>query len=194
MRGIKTIINGVRFRSRLEAKWAIFFDLLGWRWEYEPYDLNGYIPDFILIGKKRTTLVEVKPFESLNQFIPSIEKYNKSIKETDHLDKEILLLGVSPLLIDNCSMGEHLGWMDEKTWWTDEAPEERIDFKTDIKSFNDAVFNCYNSKFGFINSLMSYEDRITGLYEGDHYVCPADREQIKQLWAIAVNGARYDKF
>lgn len=39
---------GVNFRSRLEARWAAFFDLRGWRWEYEPIDLQGWVPDFRL--------------------------------------------------------------------------------------------------------------------------------------------------
>src|SRR5438270_435970 len=59
---IPTAYNGVNFRSRLEARWAAFFDLCNWSWEYEPIDLNGWIPDFRLIGIDKT-LVEVKPFE-----------------------------------------------------------------------------------------------------------------------------------
>lgn len=58
---IPTRYAGVQFRSRLEAKWAAFFDLHGWPWEYEPFDLNGYIPDFLLQFKK-PMIVEVKPF------------------------------------------------------------------------------------------------------------------------------------
>jgi len=58
---IPTTYNGVNFRSRLEARWAVFFDLLHWSWKYEPLDLNGWIPDFEIIGKTRT-LVEVKPY------------------------------------------------------------------------------------------------------------------------------------
>lgn len=60
MRAIPTTYAGVNFRSRLEARWAAFFDLLGWSWEYEPIDLAGYIPDFIL-NFKQPLLVEVKP-------------------------------------------------------------------------------------------------------------------------------------
>ena len=45
---IPTTYQGVRFRSRLEARWSAFFDLVGWRWTYEPIDLAGYIPDFIV--------------------------------------------------------------------------------------------------------------------------------------------------
>lgn len=61
---IPTKYAGVQFRSRLEARWAAMFDLLGWKWEYEPIDLNGYIPDFIVTKVSNFTLhelFEVKP-------------------------------------------------------------------------------------------------------------------------------------
>lgn len=50
---IETVYKGYKFRSRLEARWAVFFDALGIEWEYEPegYDLGGgvyYLPDFFL--------------------------------------------------------------------------------------------------------------------------------------------------
>lgn len=183
MKGIETTYKGIKFRSRLESKWARFFDLLSWRWEYEPFDLNGYIPDFVLIGKKRSTLVEVKPYEKLEQFAPAIDKYRKSIIGTDHWDKEILLLGTAPLLIKNCSMGEHLGWINERTYDTD----------GDFVYFNPAVFNNSTCGAGFINSIMSYEDRITGEYDGNGHLCPQDYDEIESLWAIATNGARYDR-
>lgn len=52
MKAIETIYKGYRFRSRLEARWAVFFDTLGVKWEYEKegYDLDGvwYLPDFWL--------------------------------------------------------------------------------------------------------------------------------------------------
>lgn len=59
---IPTKYNGVNFRSRLEARWAAFFDLLKWEWEYEPIDLNGWIPDFKIKGAV-DILVEVKPYD-----------------------------------------------------------------------------------------------------------------------------------
>jgi hypothetical protein len=43
---IPTRYRGTEFRSRLEARWAAFADLVGWKWRYEPIDLNGWIPDF----------------------------------------------------------------------------------------------------------------------------------------------------
>lgn len=48
MNAIPTVYAGVQMRSRLEATWAAFFDQMGWKWSYEPVDLDGWIPDFVL--------------------------------------------------------------------------------------------------------------------------------------------------
>ena len=53
LKPIPTVYKGYRFRSRLEARWAVFFDACGAKWEYEPegFDLgNGiyYLPDFVV--------------------------------------------------------------------------------------------------------------------------------------------------
>lgn len=50
---IPTRYKGYMFRSRLEARWAVFFDALGvpWLYEKEGYDLGDaglYLPDFWL--------------------------------------------------------------------------------------------------------------------------------------------------
>ncbi|NJO82415.1 MAG: hypothetical protein HC828_06055 [Blastochloris sp.] len=37
---IPTTYQGYRFRSRIEARWAVFFDALGIRWVYEPEGWN----------------------------------------------------------------------------------------------------------------------------------------------------------
>lgn len=55
IKAIPTEYNGHLFRSRLEARWAVFFDACGVEWEYEPegYDLGDgvrYLPDFLLHG------------------------------------------------------------------------------------------------------------------------------------------------
>lgn len=53
IKSIETEYNGYRFRSRLEARWAKFFDTLGINYEYEleRYEMDGgirYLPDFYL--------------------------------------------------------------------------------------------------------------------------------------------------
>lgn len=64
VRAITTRYKGYNFRSRLEARWAVFFDHLKIRWEYEPegFELgNGmrYLPDFWL--PDMGLWVEIKP-------------------------------------------------------------------------------------------------------------------------------------
>jgi hypothetical protein len=50
MKAIETRYKGYRFRSRLEARWAVFLDALNTKYSYERegYDLSGqwYLPDF----------------------------------------------------------------------------------------------------------------------------------------------------
>lgn len=59
---IETYYNGYRFRSRLEARWAVFFDTIGIKYEYEPegFDMDGikYLPDFYLPDAERW--IEIK--------------------------------------------------------------------------------------------------------------------------------------
>lgn len=63
---IPTIYNGVTFRSRTEARWAVFFDALGLPWTYEPEGFSlpsgSYLPDFLLhlAHGKRSVWFEVK--------------------------------------------------------------------------------------------------------------------------------------
>ena len=64
-RAIETRYKGYRFRSRLEARWAVFFDALGVKWEYEPegFELPSgrYLPDFYLPEMDDGWYIEIKP-------------------------------------------------------------------------------------------------------------------------------------
>ena len=69
IKAIETSYGGCQFRSRLEARWAVFFDQMGIKWRYEPEGFklihNGqnhyYLPDFFLpqVG----TWLEIKGHE-----------------------------------------------------------------------------------------------------------------------------------
>lgn len=61
---IETRYRGYRFRSRLEARWAVFFDTLGKKWRYEAEgfrlpDGRPYLPDFVVDDWR--ACIEVKP-------------------------------------------------------------------------------------------------------------------------------------
>lgn len=68
----------VLFRSKLEARWSVYFDLLAFKWEYEPFrfDIGGgitYTPDFSV---EEIGLIEVKPARKLlSESLPRISKF-----------------------------------------------------------------------------------------------------------------------
>lgn len=77
------IYKNTKFRSRLEARWAVFFDLIGWSWQYEEYDLRGWTPDFIIYGKnKRIVLIEVKPYLTESVLSEYSDKISKALKQS----------------------------------------------------------------------------------------------------------------
>lgn len=65
-RPLETRYAGCRFRSRLEARWARFFDYLDIPWEYEPEGLatsaGNYLPDF------RVRIPQYKQYDSYQWF------------------------------------------------------------------------------------------------------------------------------
>jgi hypothetical protein len=70
LKAIETKYKGYRFRSRLEARWAVFFNALGvdWRYEHEGLELSDgswYLPDFHIFERDPAspfppTVVEIK--------------------------------------------------------------------------------------------------------------------------------------
>ena len=75
-----TLYNGVEFRSRLEARWAVFFDSLRIRWEYEETyfetEYGYYKPDFWL---DTGWIIEIKPTTPLDIEFNKVESVNGKI-------------------------------------------------------------------------------------------------------------------
>jgi hypothetical protein len=74
LKPIETVYQGYRFRSRLEARWAVFFDTLGLRWEYESegFDLGDagwYLPDFWIFegDSDHKYWIEIKAHRNLSE-------------------------------------------------------------------------------------------------------------------------------
>ena len=65
IKAIETHYNGYRFRSRVEARWAIFFDEVGIEYQYESegFDMDGirYLPDFYIPSLNRWFEIKGKP-------------------------------------------------------------------------------------------------------------------------------------
>lgn len=92
---IETLYNGYRFRSRLEARWAVFFDEAGIPYEYEKdgfvVDGKPYLPDFFLPWFN--CYVEIKPDFMDDKRLEQVGK----LMESFSLNKPILLCIGEPI-------------------------------------------------------------------------------------------------
>ena len=65
MKALETHYNGYKFRSRLEARWAVFFDQCGIEYDYEVQGFitskGPYLPDFYLPNLHGGLWIEIKP-------------------------------------------------------------------------------------------------------------------------------------
>jgi hypothetical protein len=106
IKAIPTTYAGVNFRSRLEARWAAFFDLCGWVWDYEPFDLDGWAPDFRISLNVGSVLVEVKPADIEALSIDDLAiYYDKAARHA--FNSKVLLLGLAPM---TTGAGLAIGW------------------------------------------------------------------------------------
>jgi hypothetical protein len=94
IKAIETSYKNYRFRSRLEARWAVFFDALGIRWEYEKegYQLpsGSYLPDFFIPIPSREypkagLWVEIKGFEAIKRERQLLDELCQETKHTSYL-------------------------------------------------------------------------------------------------------------
>lgn len=92
---IDTEYKGLYFRSRLEARWAVFFDAIKWKWEYEFQDYvlpsGRYLPDFYF--PDINCYGEVKPFELTNIELKKCCELSEIINDNIHKIDVILFEG-----------------------------------------------------------------------------------------------------
>ncbi len=84
LKPIETHYRGYRFRSRLEARWAVYFDALSLPWEYERegFDLGDgiyYLPDFWLPQVRMWAEVKAGPLSKEER-----EKCRRLAKQTGY--------------------------------------------------------------------------------------------------------------
>lgn len=105
MKAIETHYRGYRFRSRTEARWAVFFDKLGLRWDYEEqgYVLpksGCYLPDFkLILATEELVYCEVKHSDAddfANDEISKLKEFANACR-----CKVILLTGVPDYRVYN---------------------------------------------------------------------------------------------
>lgn len=101
-KAMEVLYSGRVFRSRLEARWAVFLDLLGVNWDYEAcfYEIGPdlyYLPDFYLPDHQTWLEVKGAPFmdtASYAKVLGAIAGPNPiPLREYPYTPSERLLLG-----------------------------------------------------------------------------------------------------
>jgi hypothetical protein len=174
MKGLPTTYNGVRFRSRLEAKWAFMFDEFGWDWQYEPFDLDGYIPDFSL-GFYKPFIVEIKP---LIDKATLFKARGKIVDSGWKGEAAILSHTIDSCPYQPCSEPMHGSFLDSSY-----CPGSSEGFVWE--EFQ--LFRCRACKKVSICSKYGiWTCRVCGEYDGDGHIDALDGF-VQEKWAIAGN-------
>jgi len=172
-KAIPTKYKDIEFRSRLEAKWACVFDEIGWAWDYEPIDLDGYIPDFILKFPHGNMLCEVKPATTKHELLEATTKIEHS-----GWNSHALIVG---------SLLHYTAW-----------PEPMIGVVTAINEYFDdhwgwdwavshGCTECHQTSIHHINA--SWRCRVCGAYDGDAYL--GGNNLLPEAWNTATNIVKY---
>lgn len=115
---IETDYNGYRFRSRIEARWAIFFDACGlvWNYESEGFKLrndNWFLPDFEILNLRNKNNDRVWVEVKVNPLEEDLEKIKEfAFDENGKNQIPILVLRYLPKSFKN---KEDLKWMCDES-------------------------------------------------------------------------------
>ncbi len=107
MKAIPTIYKGIEYRSRLEARWAVFFERIGLDAQYEPFEIenNGltYTPDFLAMNgfNGKNPIIEIKPREISQQYLDYLLKIRDP-------KKSVFLVFVGNPLVGNIEIDDDL--------------------------------------------------------------------------------------
>lgn len=179
---IPTVYRGLTFRSRLEAKWAAMFDQLEWPWEYEPIDLDGYIPDFILQFHK-PVLAEVKPAMTVEDCKLYTQKIERSGWKGD-----ALIFGAALKLDQNSFTGPACCYYGQyESWGPEHSPADKFDWAVGELHLCEKC-----GRFSIYHTDQCFRCIVTGCYDGNSYLGPVNFETIHQFWARATELTRYE--
>ncbi len=128
IKALPTTYNGVQFRSRTEARWAAYFDLMGveWRYEDEAYELpsGGYLPDFYL--PKHDVFAEVKGDDGFD-----FDAIRKVWELSKHARKRVLLLDGPPANTTYYLISVDPWYLEENQYVIDQVNAGRHDDRGD---------------------------------------------------------------
>lgn len=172
-----TLYNGRKYRSRLEARWQYTFDELGWNAQYEPSEINGRNPDFIIKCDANTKytakhiIVEVKP-----AIMQTKEYLDKVLADYQDAPAHILIVDDFPFE----KTGNHGDYIKigVGSQWSEGWRTDIIDLE--MKSKND-----------FGSQDMAYDGMVLGYVHRKLFLCPRynynEWVSLKHIWIQSAN-------
>ena len=203
MKAIDTHYKGYRFRSRLEARWAVFFDALNLQWSYEEegYKMPGgtyYLPDFKVTNLDGCVrFYEIKPSgqthdDKFASFRNQLTSYCNSMEcpENDYLDAALLSGDPYEFLIERGHPGllvcPRCGFIGEPA------------YGADVYGSNDSRFGCqpcdFNTPCGGGNSEDVGLFCVYTPHKGDIMTTPGWQKTIFRVIKNAAKKARSARF
>jgi hypothetical protein len=119
--------GGVRYRSHLEARWAIFLDHLAVKALYEPQgfttDGEPYLPDFAIFGALGLMWAEIKPEWQSDP--EGVAKWRRFSAQRPQPSRAVLFAGLPTLHVKSVIIGGDDGlddpargaWEDDTQQW-----------------------------------------------------------------------------
>jgi hypothetical protein len=173
----ETTYNGRTFKSRLEARWACFFDRVGWTWDYEPFEIGGIYPDFCIRCSSSAypcsgIIIEVKP-----SIFMSKDYMSKRLGIYRNFKCHVLFLTENPFYkseYENVCIGMGIQYFGEEK--DREGSSELL--QLEMKCLND-----------FGSEYMIFDGMIEGKIERKWFIKMDDREAalLKTMWNEAGN-------
>jgi len=149
MKSLQTQYAGYLFRSRLEARWAKYFNLMGIQFNYEPLGVQlesgkKYLPDFFL--PSLNIFVECKGILTSNYDIERVYDFGIESK------KGVLIAQGDPDNIDYTIIFPENNKIITKTVSIDFEGNEFREFTGDIGSLSESSLNSAKSdRFGIFD-------------------------------------------
>lgn len=189
--------NGRSYRSRLEAKWQCMFDYLGWQSEYEPVEINGYNPDFIIRCTSssyptNSIIVEVKPSVMIDDKL-----INETLLKYETAKAHILIVSdfpfLSELMDDQIPIGvgsQYFGvdtkpdnWDDEDVFgkWSPNLPRSDM-HKLFMKGIDD-----------FSSDNVLWDGMVRGTVERKQFITPRypEYQKLVSMWTACGNKTQF---
>ena len=206
----EVIYKGAHFRSKNECKRYIFLKELSWNIEYEPLldNIKGWIPDLLIIGDETKVLVEIKPYQTLNDFNTDYAKgVEKKIHDSGWYNNydSVLIFG-STLNLGEAECGDNT-FVGGKCFrrhkhnpeWPDTYPGKIINgyqYLQDEFAYTNRGLSDIQKHRGDIDvcdALHSYIGHIWGSYEGGYSLDDKAKDKIETAWNHAGREMRWVK-